>query len=237
MTTPPTPRASRQARVNLIFIGPPGSGKGTQAVRIADRYGIPHISTGDILRAAVKAGTPLGRQVEATLAGGGLVGDDLMTDLVRSRLQQRDAQNGFLLDGFPRTVSQAHTLDELLGGAPLIVTMLSVASDAIVNRLSNRRICEACGITQSVFVGSEGENVACPYCGGRLVRRQDDAPETIRRRLENYAAVAEPLIAYYRDRPSFAIIDGLQRPDDVTTAITEHVTRQRILLADRLRAT
>jgi len=237
MTTPPTPRASRQARVNLIFIGPPGSGKGTQAVRIADRYGIPHISTGDILRAAVKAGTPLGRQVEATLAGGGLVGDDLMTDLVRSRLQQPDAHNGFLLDGFPRTVAQAHTLDELLAGAPLIVTMLSVATDAIVNRLSNRRICEACGITQSVFVGSEGENVACPYCGGRLVRRQDDAPETIRRRLENYAAVAEPLIAYYRDRASFAIIDGLQRPDDVTAAITAHVTRQRILLADRLRAT
>ena len=134
-------------------------------------------------------------------------------------------------------MSQAHTLDELLGGAPLIVTMLSVASDAIVNRLSNRRICEACGITQSVFVGSEGENEACPYCGGRLVRRQDDAPETIRRRLENYAAVAEPLIAYYRDRPSFAIIDGLQRPDDVTAAIAAHVTRQRILLADRLRAT
>ena len=237
MTTSPTRRASRHARVNLIFIGPPGSGKGTQAVRIAQRYGIPHISTGDILRAAVKAGTPLGRKVAATLAGGGLVGDDLMTDLVRSRLQQPDAQHGFLLDGFPRTVLQAHTLDELLAGAPLIVTMLSVATDAIVKRLSNRRICDACGITQSVFVGSEGENEACPYCGGRLVRRQDDAPETIRRRLENYAAVAEPLIAYYRDRPPFATIDGLQRPDDVTAAIASHVDRQRILLADRLRAT
>ena len=237
MTTSPTRRASRQARVNLIFIGPPGSGKGTQAVRIAQRYGIPHISTGDILRAAVKAGTPLGRKVAATLAGGGLVGDDLMTDLVRSRLQQPDAQHGFLLDGFPRTVLQAHTLDELLAGAPLIVTMLSVATDAIVKRLSNRRICDACAITQSVFVGSEGENEACPYCGGRLVRRQDDAPETIRRRLENYAAVAEPLIAYYRDRPPFATIDGLQRPDDVTAAIASHVDRQRILLADRLRAT
>ena len=90
--------------------------------------------------------------------------------------------------------------------------MLSVATDAIVKRLSNRRICDACAITQSVFVGSEGENESCPYCGGRLVRRQDDAPETIRRRLENYAAVAEPLIAYYQDRPSFATIDGLQRP-------------------------
>ena len=232
MTTPPAPRASRYARVNLIFIGPPGSGKGTQAVRIAEKYGIPHISTGDILRAAVKAGTPLGRQVAATLADGGLVGDDLMTDLVRSRLAQPDAQNGFLLDGFPRTVAQARTLEALLGGVPVIVTMLSVATDAIVERLSNRRICEACGITQSVFFGSEGENEACPYCGGRLVRRQDDAPETIRRRLENYAAVAEPLIAYYSARPTFATIDGLQRPDDVTAAIAAHVDRQRFLLTD-----
>jgi len=232
MTTPPAPRASRHARVNLIFIGPPGSGKGTQAVRIAEKYGIPHISTGDILRAAVKAGTPLGQQVAATLADGGLVGDDLMTDLVRSRLAQPDARNGFLLDGFPRTVAQARTLEALLGGVPVIVTMLSVATDAIVDRLSNRRICEACGITQSVFFGSEGENEACPYCGGRLVRRQDDAPQTIRRRLENYAAVAEPLIAYYRERPTFATIDGLQRPDDVSAAIAAHVDRQRLLLTD-----
>jgi adenylate kinase len=232
MTTPPAPRASRHARVNHIVLGPPGSGHGTQAVRIAETYGIPHISTGDILRAAVKAGTPLGQQVAATLADGGLVGDDLMTDLVRSRLAQPDAQNGFLLDGFPRTVAQARTLEALLGGVPVIVTMLSVATDAIVDRLSNRRICEACGITQSVFFGSEGENEACPYCGGRLVRRQDDAPQTIRRRLENYAAVAEPLIAYYRERPTFATIDGLQRPDDVSAAIAAHVDRQRLLLKD-----
>ena len=216
----------------------PGSGKGTQAVRIAEKYGIPHISTGDILRAAVKAGTPLGRQVAATLAGGGLVGDDLMTDLVRSRLQQPDAQNGF--------PARRLSTDRVAGpyprrapgrGASLIVTMLSVATDAIVKRLSNRRICDNCNITQSVFVGSEGENEACPYCGGRLIRRQDDAPETIRRRLENYAAVAEPLIGYYHARPSFATIDGLQRPDDVTAAITTHVDRQRILLADSLRST
>src|SRR5215212_714516 len=121
MTTPPTPRAAGHACVNIIFIGPPGSGKGTQAVRVADKYRVPHISTGDILRAAVKAGTPLGRQVAATLAGGGLVGDDLMTDLVRSRLQQPDAQHGFLLDGFPRTVAQARTLETMLPGAPFVV--------------------------------------------------------------------------------------------------------------------
>jgi adenylate kinase len=227
MSTLPTPRASVHARVNIIFIGPPGSGKGTQAVRIAERYRIPHISTGDILRAAVKARSELGRQVAATLAGGGLVGDGLMTDLVRSRLGRSDAKGGFLLDGFPRTVTQAQTLEEMLPGAPLIVALISVADDAIIQRLSNRRICEACNITQSVFVGSEGENEACPYCGGRLVRRQDDAPATIRRRLENYAAFADPLIEYYRARPSFAAIDGLQQPNRVTAALTAHIDRQR----------
>ena len=228
MTTPRTSRASGHARVNIVFIGPPGSGKGTQAVRIAERYGIPHISTGDILRAAVKARSELGRQVAATLAGGGLVSDDLMTDLVRSRLARADAKHGFLLDGFPRTVTQAQTLEKMLAGAPLIVALISVADDAIIARLSNRRICETCTITQSVFVGSEGENDACPYCGGRLVRRQDDAPATIRRRLENYAAFAEPLIEYYRARPGVGSIDGLQEANQVTAALTAHIDRQRL---------
>jgi adenylate kinase len=226
MTTPPTPRAPGQACVNIIFIGPPGSGKGTQAVRIAERYRIPHISTGDILRAAVKARSELGRQVAETLAGGGLVGDGLMTDLVRSRLAQPDAECGFLLDGFPRTVTQAQALDEILAGAPLIVALISVADEAIIRRLGKRRVCESCAITQSVSEGSDAQNDSCPYCGGRLVRRQDDEPATIRRRLENYTAFAEPLIEYYRARPSFASIDGLQHPNKVTAALTAHIDRQ-----------
>jgi adenylate kinase len=226
MTTPPTPRAAVDARVNIIFIGPPGSGKGTQAVRIAERYRIPHISTGDILRAAVKARSELGRQVGATLAAGGLVGDGLMTDLVRSRLARADAKCGFLLDGFPRTVTQAQTLDEMLAGASLIVALISVADEAIIRRLGNRRICESCSITQSVSEGSNGQNDSCPYCGGRLVRRLDDEPATIRRRLENYAAFAGPLIEYYRARPSFASIDGLQHANQVTAALIAHIDRQ-----------
>jgi adenylate kinase len=125
-------------------------------------------------------------------------------------------------------VTQAQTLEQMLAGAPLIVALISVADDAIIARLSNRRICETCTITQSVFVGSEGENDACPYCGGRLVRRHDDAPATIRRRLENYAAFAEPLIEYYRARPAFGAIDGLQEANQVTAELTAHIDRQRI---------
>jgi adenylate kinase len=226
MTTRPTSRAAGQACVNIIFIGPPGSGKGTQAVRIAERYRIPHISTGEILRAAVKAGSELGKQVAATLDAGGLVGDGLMTDLVRARLRQPDAARGFLLDGFPRTVKQAQALDEILGGARLIVALISVPDDAIVRRLGNRRVCDSCSITQSVSGGSESQNESCPYCGGRLVRRQDDEPATVRRRLQNYAEFAGPLIDYYRNSTSFASIDGLQAPNQVTAALVAHIDRQ-----------
>src|SRR6476659_10948831 len=145
---PVTPPLSPDSRgpVTVVLIGPPGSGKGTQAVRIAERYRIPHISTGDILRAAVKAGSELGKQVATTLATGGLVDDGLMTDLVRSRLAQPDVLRGFLLDGFPRTVGQAQALDELLAGAPLIVALISVPDEAIVRRLGSRRVCESCSI-------------------------------------------------------------------------------------------
>ena len=233
MTTPRPQPAAGEARVNIIFIGPPGSGKGTQAGRIADRYGIPHISTGDILRAAVKAGSPLGRQVADTLAAGGLVGDGLMTDLVRSRLAQPDTRSGFLLDGFPRTPAQARALDEILAGEPLVIALFSVAEEALIRRLGSRRVCGSCGITQSVSGGSETQEDACPYCGGRLARRHDDEPATVRRRLRNYAAFAEPLVEYYRTRQSFASIDGLQHPNQVTAALTAHIDRHRAAVKAR----
>jgi adenylate kinase len=213
--------------VNIIFIGPPGSGKGTQAVRIAERYRIPHVSTGDILRAAVKAGTPLGLQVGATLASGGLVGDELMTDLVSARLGQPDVARGFLLDGFPRTVAQAASLDAILDGASVMTALLSVPDEAIVHRLGTRRVCESCAITQSVSDDGGVQGESCPYCGGRLLRRQDDDPDVVRRRLAAYASFAGPLVAFYRRRPGFAAVDGLQEPNLVTASLVDAIDRFR----------
>ena len=211
----------------LVFIGPPGSGKGTQAVRIAERYAIRHISTGDMLRAAVKAGTPLGQQVAATIASGELVGDALITEVVRARLAQPDVGRGFLLDGFPRTETQADALDGIVGALPLIVALIDVPDEAIVTRLSSRRVCESCAITQSVSdAGDVAAPDSCSYCGGRLIRRPDDDPAVVRHRLETYAGFAGPLIARYRSRPSFAAIDGLQPPDVVTAALSAHIDRQ-----------
>lgn len=212
-------------RLNLVLIGPPGSGKGTQAVRIAEKYAIPHISTGDTLRAAVRAGTDLGKQVAATLASGGLVGDELITDLVRERLAAPDVAAGFILDGFPRTVVQAEALDAMVH-VPLVIALIAAADEEIVRRLGKRRVCGSCSITQSVAVdydepGEEHEHIdPCPYCGGTLVRRQDDEPATVRHRLLTYAQFAEPVVAYYRDRPTFGAVDGLRHPEDVTLALS-----------------
>lgn len=219
-------------RLNVVLIGPPGSGKGTQAVRLAQRYRVPHISTGDILRAAVRAQSPLGKQVADTLASGGLVSDDLMTDLVRERLAASDAARGFILDGFPRTAVQAKVLDELVGANSLIVALIDVPSEAIVRRLSLRRLCGSCGITQSVADHGdapehEPHSDPCPYCGGQLVRREDDNPVTVRRRLDTYAAYAEPVIAYYRSRPTFGAVDGLQALERVTTGLSEIIDKGR----------
>jgi len=214
--------------LKLVLIGPPGCGKGTQAVRLARRFAIPHISTGDILRQAVRDDTSLGREVGATIARGSLVGDALITDLVRARLAQPDAASGFLLDGFPRTVAQAEALDQIVDGASLLVVLIVVVDEEIVRRLSSRRVCESCRITQSVS-DSEGERAeSCPYCGGTLVRREDDAPETVRHRLATYSSFAGPVIEFYRQRPGFFAIDGLQQPEVVTrslvAAIDQHVT-------------
>jgi adenylate kinase len=242
MATHPT--QPDDSRLALVLIGPPGSGKGTQAVRLAERYNIPHISTGDILRAAVRAGSPLGRQVAETLASGGLVGDEVMTDLVRERLAHPDARQGFILDGFPRTVVQAQALDDMLEpssptfGAPpvaaslrasscLIVVLVAVADEAIVRRLSRRRVCASCAITQSVSEDTEPHADPCPYCGGSLVRRDDDEPATIRRRLATYASFAEPITSLYRIRARFASVDGLRHADEVTAALCAHIEHLR----------
>ena len=210
-----------------MLMGPPGSGKGTQAVRIAQRYSIPHISTGDALRAAVKAGTPIGREVKETIDAGRLVSDELITGLVRERMAAPDAEAGCILAGFPRTVVQAAALDLMVAGARLIVAHLAAADEEIIRRLAMRRVCDSCAITQSVAHDTDPERYACPYCGGNLVRRRDDEPETVRRRLETYAAFAAPLLAFYSGRPTFATVDGLQPLDRVTAALCAHIDRWR----------
>jgi adenylate kinase len=211
---------------NVVLLGAPGSGKGTQAVRLAERFSIPHVSTGNILREAVRAGSPLGRRVAGILAAGGLVEDDLVTELVRERLAMADAAAGFILDGFPRTAAQAAALDGMRDPATIIAVLIDVPPDAIVTRLSTRRLCEACAITQSVSPGSpDGE--ACPYCGGRLARRKDDDAETVRRRLATYAEQAESVIAHYRSRPAFAAIEGARHSDAVMAMLCAHIDRHR----------
>jgi adenylate kinase len=199
--------------LHLVLIGPPGSGKGTQAVRIARRYKVPHISTGDILRQAVRDDTPLGREVAATIASGSLVSDELISNLVEARLGRADAATGFLLDGFPRTPAQAQLLDSWR--PDLIVVHFDVPDAEIVRRLGTRRVCQSCSLTQSVSE-EDGRAEDCPYCGGTLARRDDDEPATVRKRLATYAAFAEPLLAIYRSRRGFVTIDGVQPPDRVS---------------------
>lgn len=211
--------------VNVVLIGPPGSGKGTQAVRLAGRYGIPHISTGEILRAAVRAGSELGRQVADTLVAGSLVSDGLMMDLVRARLAEPDTAPGFVLDGFPRTVGQSRALDAMMGTAPIIVMLIDVADAEIVRRMGTRRVCDSCRLTQSVADAFHPDSEPCPYCGGNLVRRPDDEPDTVRHRLATYAAYATPVIEHYRTRQSFAVVDGLQHSDQVAVALGAHIDK------------
>jgi len=211
---------------NIVLIGPPGSGKGTQATRISERYGVPMISTGDILRAAVKAGSPLGKRVQAIMAAGALVGDELMIDLVRDRLAQADAARGFILDGFPRTLNQARVLDDMLPGRRLLAVVLVVPNSELERRLDARRICSQCKTlytTGTLYGGSEEE--LCSKCGATLLRRDDDNLETIRARLQTYRDTAEPLIRHYRERSAMAVIDGSLAPSDVGVAILREIER------------
>lgn len=217
----------RMPSINVVLIGPPGSGKGTQAVRLAERYRIPHISTGEILRSAVRAGSELGRQVADIMAKGSLVSDELMTDLVRARLKEPDAVSGFVLDGYPRTVVQARALDAMMGAAPMIIILIEVPDAEIVRRMGTRRVCDSCRLTQSVTDAFHPDSEPCPYCGGNLVRRPDDEPETVRRRLATYAEYATPVIEHYRKRATFGVVDGVQHADKVAAAMTALIERVR----------
>ncbi|MGH9140264.1 MAG: adenylate kinase [Vicinamibacterales bacterium] len=199
--------------LNLLMLGPPGAGKGTQAERFAKTRGIPKISTGDILRDAVHARTDIGLQAKAIMHRGELVGDDVMIAIVRERLERHDAMSGFVLDGFPRTVAQASALDRIMDDRdPLIVVDIVVPEAELVRRLGTRMICDDCGA--GAPVGS-AIGAACAKCGGPLVQRADDNQAIVIERLKIYHRQSEPLVEYYRVRPTFRSIDGAQAPDRV----------------------
>lgn len=204
--------------INLVVLGPPGAGKGTQAVEFAQRHGIPKISTGDILRDAVQSGTDLGQRAKTTMDTGGLVDDQLMIAIVRDRLTRQDVAAGFVLDGFPRTVMQATALDEIMSGqGTLIVVDIAVPADALVARLARRRVCAQCGHAMSVEASA---SVRCERCGGELVLRSDDTESVVRERLRVYDAATKPLVDYYSSRPTFRAVEGNQSPADVGSALS-----------------
>jgi adenylate kinase len=204
--------------VRLILLGPPGAGKGTQAVRIAEAYGIPHISTGDILRANVRAGTELGVEAKGYMDAGDLVPDELVMRMVGDRLREPDAAGGFLFDGFPRTVPQAEALQQLLveHEAPLdAVLRLSVPRGAVIARLTGRRTCSQCGRIFHLLFDPPAEEGRCDDCGGELIQRDDDTEEVAHNRLDVYAAQTEPLEHFYWERGLLRDVEATGTPDEV----------------------
>ena len=205
--------------LNVVMLGPPGAGKGTQAERFARTHALPKISTGDILREAVHAGTGLGGVAKATMDAGELVGDEVMIGIVRERLERPDTRGGFVLDGFPRTVPQASALDTIIDGrGPLVVVDIVVPEDVLLRRLAARRICGACGVNALIEW-----TMTCGNCGGVLVTRTDDSDEIVRGRLKVYHRETRPIVEFYSGRPTFRMIDGNRPPDQVTASMEKAI--------------
>jgi adenylate kinase len=212
--------------LNVILLGPPAAGKGTQAERFAHDHGIPKISTGDILREQVAAETTLGQQVKAVMDRGELVGDDLMIAIVKDRLSRQDTARGFVLDGFPRTLAQARALDAMLADRdPLTVVEIRVPDEELVRRVVSRRICSSCGRTMTAFDEKGNPIERCPHCGGELVTRPDDSEAVVRDRLKVYWRDTQPMVTYYQGSPRYRAVDGAQAPDrvrdEVVTAVAD----------------
>ena len=210
--------------MKVIMLGAPGAGKGTQAKKLAAEYSIPHISTGDIFRANIKEGTELGKKAKAYMDAGQLVPDELVCDLVVDRIQQDDCKNGYLLDGFPRTIPQAEALDaavEKLGEKIDYAVNIDVPDENIINRMSGRRACVGCGATYHVVYNPPKVEDVCDVCGKSLILRDDDKPETVKTRLDVYHAQTQPLIDYYAGRGVLVTVDGTQNMDKVFSAIKD----------------
>ncbi|MDO5111879.1 MAG: adenylate kinase [Clostridia bacterium] len=200
--------------MKLIFLGAPGAGKGTQADMLCEAVGIPHISTGDMLRKQMREGTELGRQAKAVIEAGGLVGDDIIIGMVKDRIAEPDCKNGFLLDGFPRTIAQADALSALTDID--MAVDIDVPTERLVARISGRRMCPGCGAT---FHVSTYAKETCDKCGATLYIRDDDKPETVKNRIDVYNANTQPLIAYYENKGILKRVDGDKKPDEVLAQI------------------
>jgi adenylate kinase len=204
--------------LNVIMMGPPGAGKGTQAGRFARERGLLKISTGDILRESIKAGSPVGTRAKTLMDRGELIDDATMIDIVRERLLRSDAQPGFVLDGFPRTVAQAEALDRIVaerGSGPLVVVDVRVPETELVRRLASRLICATCGANAEQTMAGAAAPTACAKCGGELEQRADDNEQIVLERLKVYERATKPLVEFYRDRPTFRIVNGAQPQERV----------------------
>ena len=208
--------------MNLIFLGPPGAGKGTQAKKLVELLGIPQISTGDILREKKKEDSPLGKQIREIMAQGKLVPDEIVVEIVKERLAKPDCEKGFILDGFPRTIPQAEALDKVLeemGKKLDAVVYIEVPEEELIKRISGRRVCEKCGQEYHIIYKPPKVEGVCDKCGGRLIQREDDKEEVVRKRIEVYNESTAPLIDYYEKKGLLKRINGVASMDEVFESI------------------